>query len=116
MPRVRKAVKSRARRKKILKLAKGYRGGRSKMLRTAKETVRRALQYAYRDRKARKRDMRRVWITRISAASRALGVAYRDLVRGLKQAGIELDRKVLADIAAKDPSAFQEIVRQAKVA
>ena len=116
MPRVRKAVKSRARRKKVLKAAKGYRGGRSRMLRTAKETVRRALQFAYRDRRARKRDMRSLWIVRVSAASRALGVAYRDLIRGLKLAGIELDRKVLAEIAAKDPSTFQEIVRQSKVA
>ena len=86
------------------------------MLRTAKETVRRALQYAYRDRRAKKRDFRRLWVVRISAASRALGVAYRDLIRGMKLAGIELDRKVLADIAAKDPATFQEIVRQSKVA
>ena len=116
MPRVRKAVKSRARRKKVLKAAKGYRGGRSRMLRTAKETVRRALQYAFRDRRAKKRDFRRLWVARISAASRALGLPYRDLIRGLKKAGIELDRKVMADIAAKDPSTFQEIVRQSKAA
>lgn len=111
MSRVRKAVASRARRKKILKLAKGYRGGRSRLYRTAREAVMRALQYAYRDRKDRKRQMRRLWVTRISAASRARGIPYRDLIARLKKAGIEMDRKILADIAAVDPEAFDEIVR-----
>jgi large subunit ribosomal protein L20 len=112
MARVRKAVASRARRKKILKLAKGYRGGRSRLIRTAKEAVMRALQYAYRDRKNRKRQMRRLWITRISAASRERGIPYRDLIARLNQSGIEMDRKILSDIAALDPEAFDAIVRE----
>lgn len=116
MARVRKAVASRARRKKILKLAKGYRGGRGRLIRTATEAVMRAFQYAYRDRKDRKRQMRRLWITRISAASRERGIAYRDLVARLKQSGIEMDRKILSDIAAVDPEAFDEIVRQCQAA
>lgn len=116
MPRVKKAVKSRQRRKKILEMAKGYRGGRSKLVRTAKETVQRALVYAYRDRKARKRDFRRLWIMRINAAARQHGMSYGRFMDGLKKAQVALDRKVLAGLAVHDPNAFAELVALAKQA
>ncbi|HTY22511.1 MAG TPA: 50S ribosomal protein L20 [Desulfomonilaceae bacterium] len=116
MPRVRCSPASRARRKKILKAAKGYVGGRSRTLKQAKETVERALVYAYRDRRTRKRDFRRLWITRISAGARLNGLPYNRFVEGLKKAGILLDRKVLSDLAITDEPAFRTIVEQAKAA
>lgn len=116
MPRVRCSPASRARRKKIMKAAKGYVGGRGRTLKQAKETVERALCFAYRDRKVRKRDFRSLWIARINAGSRLNGLPYNRLVEGLKKAGIALDRKVLSDIAITDPTGFGAIVRQAKAA
>lgn len=116
MPRVKKAVKSRQRRKKILQMAKGYQGGRSKLLRTAKEAVQRALVYAYRDRKARKRDFRSLWIMRINAAARQHGMSYSRFMDGLKKAQVALDRKVLAGLAVHDPQAFAQLVALAKEA
>lgn len=115
MPRVRKAVASRKRRKKILKLAKGYRGARSKLYRTATEAVDRALNYAYRDRKARKRDFRKLWIVRVNAAARLHGISYSRLVSGMKKAGMGIDRKMLAELAVSDQRAFSEVVEQAKL-
>ena len=111
-----RAVKGAARRqakRKIFKAAKGYRGGRSKLLRTAKETLLRAWAYSYRDRRARKRDFRRLWITRITAACRMRGVSYSRFIHALAQAEIELDRKTLAEIAVKDPATFDKIVEAA---
>ena len=116
MPRVRKAVKSRARRKKILKAAKGYRGGRSKLLRTATETVNRALRFAYRDRKVRKREFRSLWIMRINAAVREHDLSYSKFMNGLKRASVDLDRKALANLAVTNPEAFAELARIAKEA
>ncbi len=113
MPRVRCAPASRARRRKILKAAKGYVGGRSRTLKQAKETVERALVFAYRDRRTRKRDFRRLWITRISAGTRLNGMSYSRFVDGLKKASIELDRKILAELAVSDPQAFAGIVKEA---
>lgn len=114
MPRVKRGFKARQRRNKVLKLAKGYRGARSKLFRSATEAVDRALKYAYRDRKVRKRDFRALWITRINAASRLNGLAYSKLIHGLKQANVQIDRKVLADLAVSDPRAFTEIAVLAK--
>jgi len=116
MPRVRCSPASRARRKKILKAAKGFVGGRSRTLKQAKETLERALCYAYRDRKVRKRDFRSLWITRINAASRLNGLPYNRFMEGIKKAGLGLDRKILADIAVADPIAFSGIVQQAQQA
>lgn len=111
--RVKKGFKARRRRKKVLKLAKGYRGGRSKLYRTAADAVDKALMYAYRDRKARKRDFRRLWIARINAAARMNNLSYSRLINGLKQHNIELDRKVLADLAVSDPEGFSQIAARA---
>ena len=116
MPRARCAPASRARRRKILKAAKGFWGGRSRNLKVAKETVEKGLCYAYRDRRTRKRDFRRLWITRISAGSRSNGLPYNRLIEGLKKARIMLDRKILADLAITDPAAFSGIVQQARTA
>jgi large subunit ribosomal protein L20 len=116
MPRVKRGFVARRRRKKILKLAKGYRGGRRNLIRTARETVERALCYAYRDRRVRKRQFRRLWITRINAQARVNGLSYSRMIHGLKQAGVEIDRKILADLAVFDPQAFQEIAEVAKAA
>ena len=116
MPRATNAVASRRRRKKMIKAAKGFRGRRSKLFRYAKNAVMKARTYATIHRKTRKRDFRRLWQLRISAASRALGLRYSRFVEGLKAAGIELDRKVLSDIAVRDPAAFQVIFDQAKAA
>jgi len=102
------------RRKKILKLAEGYWGGKSRLHRTAKIQVEKSLQYAYRDRKQRKRQFRRLWITRINAAARNNGTTYSQLIAGLKEAGCELDRKVLADLAVCDPKAFSQLVELAR--
>ena len=105
---------SRKRRKKVLKYAKGYFGSKSKLFRYAKEAVQHAWQYAYRDRRQRKRDFRGLWIARINAGARELGITYSVLMNGLKKASIEIDRKVLADLAVADKAAFAEIVGQAK--
>ena len=105
---------SRDRRKKILKLAEGYRGSRHRLIKTAKAAVDHAGQYAYRDRKARKRDFRKLWIARINAGARAHGLSYSRFIDGLKKANIDLDRKVLADIAVHDEAAFAQLVEQAK--
>jgi len=114
MPRVKGGPKTRQRRKKVLKMAKGYRGGRSRLYRSAVDAVHRALAYAYRDRRARKRDFRRLWITRISAAARLHGLSYSRLMEALRKAHIELDRKILADLAVNDPGAFSKIAEMAK--
>ena len=107
--RVKRGFKARRRRKKILKLAKGYRGGRSKLYRTAADAVDKALQYAYRDRRTRKRDFRRLWIARINAAARLNNLSYSRLIRGLKHAHVEIDRKVLAELALSDPKGFSHL-------
>jgi len=114
MPRVKRGFKARHRRKKILKAAKGFRGGHSKLFRTATVTLDRARSYAYRDRRNKKRDFRKLWIIRINAAARENGLSYSKLMGGLVKAGIELDRKVLADMAVNDPAAFSKIAGMAK--
>ena len=114
MPRVKRGVTARARHKKVLALAKGFRGRRKNVYRVAKQAVMKASQYAYRDRRNRKRDFRRLWITRINAAARELGMTYSQFINGMNKAGITLDRKVLADIAVHDKAAFASIVEQAK--
>ena len=107
--RVKRGFKARRRRKKVLNLAKGFRGGRSKLFRTAADSVDKALMYAYRDRRQRKRDFRRLWIARINAAARMNDLSYSKFIHGLKKANVELDRKVLAELAVSDPSAFAQI-------
>jgi large subunit ribosomal protein L20 len=114
--RVKRGSNRKDRRKKILKLAEGYWGGKSRLHRTAKIQVAKSLQYAYRDRKQRKREFRSLWITRINAAARQHGTSYSAFVNGLKLAGIELDRKVLADLAVRDPQAFGRLVEMANSA
>ena len=114
MPRVKGGPKTRQRRKKRLKKAKGYWGGRHRLFRTATEAVDKAGEYAYRDRKRRKRDFRRLWIARINAAIRSHGMSYSRLMAGLKKAGIKLDRKILADLAVHDPKGFAHIAEQAR--
>lgn len=116
MPRVKRGTKRHDRRKKILKLAKGYYLNKSKLYKFAKESVDKALGYAYRDRKARKREFRKLWIIRIGAAARQNGLNYNQLIHGLKVAGVDLDRKVLADIALQDPAAFTQLAETAKKA
>ena len=116
MSRAKRGFKARRRRKKILALAKGFRGSRSSRFRTAIHVVRRSLVFAYRDRRVRKRDFRRLWIVRINAASRAGGLRYSEFMNGLKKAEIALDRSVLADLAVHEPSAFEAIVGQAQAA
>jgi large subunit ribosomal protein L20 len=116
MPRATNNVAARRRRKKILKKAKGNFGGRSKLWRTAKETVQKGLTYAYRDRRNKKRDFRRLWITRISAGCRIAGVGYSAFMHGLKKAGIDLDRKMLADLAVRDKETFTKLTEIAKSA
>ena len=116
MPRAKRGNKRLERRKKILKLAKGYRGTKSKLYRSAKESVERGLNFAYTGRKLKKRDFRSLWIVRIGAAARLNGINYSQLMHGLKVAGIELDRKVLADLAVNQPEAFAAVVGQAKTA
>jgi large subunit ribosomal protein L20 len=115
MPRVKRGVVAHRRHKKILKQAKGYYGARSRIFRVAKQAVTKAGQYAYRDRRQRKRQFRALWITRINAQSRANGLSYSRLINGLKKAEIGLDRRVLADLAVHDKPAFAAIVEQAKV-
>jgi len=114
MPRVRRGTKKSRRRSKILKLAKGYWGARSHNYRTAKEAVERALLYAYRDRRTRKRDFRRLWIIRIKAAAENNGLSYSRFIHGLKELNIELDRKILAELAVNSPQTFFEIVQKVK--
>ena len=109
MPRVKRGVASRARRKKVLKQAKGYYGARSRTFKVAKQAVIKAGQYAYRDRRQRKRMFRRLWITRINAACRLNGTTYSAFINGLKTKGIDLDRKILADMAVNDPQAFTDL-------
>ena len=116
MSRVKRGVTSHARHKKVLKQAKGYYGRRKNTIRVAKQAVEKAGQYAYRDRKVKKRTFRALWIQRINAAARANGMTYGRLMDGLKKAGIELDRKVLADIAVHEPQAFQGLVEAASAA
>lgn len=116
MTRVKGGVVTRRRHKKVLKQAKGYYGARSRLYKKAKETLIRALRYAYRDRRQRKRDFRRLWIVRINAASRIHGLSYSRLIDGLKKAGVMVDRKSLADIAVTDSAAFAKIVETAKEA
>ena len=113
MPRVKRGTKGRQRHKKLLKLAKGNVGGRRKGYRQARSTVEKGLTYAYRDRKVRKREFRGLWIVRINAAARTHGVTYSRLMAGLKKAGIDLDRKVLADIAVRDPASFGDLAKLA---
>jgi large subunit ribosomal protein L20 len=114
MSRVKRSIHARKKRRKILKLAKGYFGARSRLYRTATEAVERAMKYAYRDRKVRKRDFRKLWIARINAAARIHGISYSKFIDGMKKAGMDMDRKVLADIAVRDPEAFSKIVSIAK--
>ena len=114
MPRVKRGVTARARHKKILKQAKGYYGARSRVYRVAKQAVIKALQYAYRDRRQRKRQFRALWIVRINAAARRFDLSYSRFMNGLKKADIALDRKVLADLAVNDPSAFEALANRAK--
>ena len=110
MPRVKNSFKTRQRRKKILKLAKGYFGSKSKLYRVANQQVMKSLAYAYRDRRARKRDFRRLWIARINAAARDNGISYSRFLFGLKKAGVVVNRKMLADLAVNDPAAFRKMV------
>ncbi|MEB2284222.1 MAG: 50S ribosomal protein L20 [Myxococcales bacterium] len=113
MPRVKRGTKGRQRHKKLLKLAKGNVGGRRKGYRQARSTVEKGLTYAYRDRKVRKREFRGLWIIRINAAARTHGVTYSRLMAGLRRVGIDLDRKVLADLAVRDPAAFGDLAKLA---
>ncbi len=111
--RVKRGFKARRRRNKVLKLAKGYRGGRSKLYRTAADAVDKALMYAYRDRRVKKREFKKLWIIRINAAARMNSLSYSKFMHGLKAAGIALDRKILADLAVSDPAAFSQIASKA---
>ncbi len=114
MPRVKRGNVARKRRKKILKLARGYYGSKSKLYRIANQQVMRSLHYAYRDRRQRKREFRKLWITRINAAARANGISYSRLINGLKNAGVGVNRKMLADLAVKDKEGFGRLVELAK--
>ena len=114
MARVKGAMHTRKRRKKILKLAKGYRGAKSKLFKTANQAVMKSLTYAYRDRKQKKRNFRQLWIARINAAARANGISYSRFMNGLKKNGIEINRKMLAEIAVSDPAAFTKLVEKVK--
>lgn len=116
MARVKGALATRKRRKRVLKLAKGYRGAKSKQFRTAKQAVMKSLVYSYIGRKQRKRDFRRLWITRISAAAKMNGINYSQFMNGLKKAGIDMNRKMLSEIAIADPAAFTTLVEKAKAA
>ena len=116
MPRVKRGVTARARHKKVMKLARGYRGARSRVYRVAVQAVTKAGQYAYRDRKQRKRQFRSLWIVRINAAAREHGLSYSRLINGMSKAGIDIDRKILAELAVNDPHAFASVAEQAKAA
>jgi large subunit ribosomal protein L20 len=113
MARVTRGFKARRRRNKVLKLAKGFRGGRHRLYKTATEAVDRALGYAYRDRRNKKRDFRRLWIARIGAAAKQNGTSYSKFMGGLKKAGVELDRKILSNMAILDPNGFSQVVKLA---
>jgi large subunit ribosomal protein L20 len=114
VPRTKGGSKSRQRRKKIMKAAKGYVGGRGRLYRSARETVERSLAFAYRDRRVKKRTFRGLWITRIGAAAKLNGISYSQLIKGLRQAGVELNRKILAEIAVSDIAAFGQLAERAK--
>ena len=114
MPRTKHSVASRRRKKKVMKAARGYVGGRSKLYRTAKEAVNRALAYAYRDRRTRKRDFRKLWIARINAAARLNGMSYSRFISGLKKSDIEINRKMLAELAVNDAEGFSKLAEIAK--
>ena len=116
MPRVKRAVSAHKKRRTVLNRAKGYYGAKSRSYRAAKEQVQHSLQYQYRDRRNKKREVRRLWITRINAAARNNGLSYSVFMNGLKKAGVELDRKVLSDMAINDPEAFASLVEVAKKA
>ena len=116
MARVKRGVTAHARHKKVLKLAKGYRGRAKNAFRVAIEKVEKGLQYAYRDRRNKKRDFRALWIQRINASARAHGLTYSQFITGIKKAGIAMDRKVMADLAAREPAAFDALVKQAQAA
>ncbi len=116
MSRVKRGVTSHARHKKVLDKAKGYRGARKNTIKVAKQAVDKAGQYAYRDRKVRKRNFRKLWIQRINAAARANGLTYARLINGLTKAGVEVDRKVMSDLAIREPAAFTALVEKAKAA
>ena len=116
MPRVKRGVTAKKKRRTVLERAKGYYGNKSRSYRAAKEQVQHSLAYAYRDRKARKREIRSLWITRINAGARLNGVSYSVFMNGLKKAEIELDRKVLSDMAITDPAGFTQLVEKAKAA
>ena len=114
MARIKRAVTAHKKRRKVLKLAKGYFGAKSKQYRTASEQVRRSLRYAYTGRKLRKRDFRRLWITRINAAARINGISYSRMMDGLNKAGVQINRKILADLAVNDAAAFAQLAEMAK--
>ena len=114
MARVKGAMHTRKRRKKILKLAKGYRGAKSKLYKTANQAVMKSLVYAYRDRKQRKREFRQLWIARINAAARMNGISYSQFMNGLKKNGIEINRKMLSEIAISDPASFTKLVEKVR--
>lgn len=114
MPRIKRGTVARKRRKKILKLAKGYYGAKSKLFRVANQQVMKSLSYAYRDRRQRKRDFRKLWIARINAAARNSGISYSRFINGLKRADVQINRKVLADLAVNDKAAFAQLVEVAK--
>ncbi|OFX05556.1 MAG: 50S ribosomal protein L20 [Alphaproteobacteria bacterium RIFCSPHIGHO2_12_FULL_63_12] len=116
MSRVKRGVTSHAKHKKVIKAAKGYFGRRKNAIKTARQAVEKAGQYAYRDRRAKKRNFRSLWITRINAATREVGMTYARFIDGLSKAGIEVDRKVLADLAVKEPEAFKALAEKAKAA
>jgi large subunit ribosomal protein L20 len=116
MPRVKRAVHAQKKRRKVFKTAKGFRGGHGNLLRSAKEAIARALRYAFRDRRAKKRDFRALWITRVNAAARENGLSYSQFIFGLKKAGVEVDRKILADLAVNDTAGFRSLADKAKAA
>jgi large subunit ribosomal protein L20 len=116
MPRVKRAVHSHKKRRKVFKLAKGFRGGHGNLLRSAKEAIARALRYAYRDRRVKKREFRSLWITRVNAAARENGLSYSQFIFGLKKAGVDMDRKILADLAINDAAGFRSLADKARAA
>ncbi len=116
MPRVKRAVHAQKKRRKVFQQAKGFRGGRGRLLRTAKETIARALRYAYRDRRNKKREIRSLWIVRVNVAARENGLSYSQFLFGLKKAGIEVDRKIMADLAVNDAAGFRALAEAAKAA
>lgn len=116
MSRVKRGVTTKKRKKKFLKLSKGFRGGRNNLIKTAREAVEKGWNYAYRDRRNRKREFRRLWIARINAAARMQGLSYSRFMDGLKKSGVDLNRKMLADIAVRDPDAFAKLAEVAKTA